>query len=128
MGNGKGIRTLMLGAVLGAAVVLPSQVSAHVDRDASYATIRYSRGGFVGNVISGQRRCERNPAISVVKVLRGGDTRVIARTTTGGDGSSQVALPRARGRFYSDINRDVSGRYGHTHVCRGDQSRVARAG
>lgn len=102
--------------------------SAHRFRASSRITgFDYARGAFTGKARSGRPQCERNRKV-VVKKKRDGRDRTVGRDTTNRAGKFRIRERNAKGRYYAKLSRRARGRYGHSHICKGDTSRTIRVG
>ena len=112
-----------IGGVLALTVAMPSIdiAQAHNRNFASRVTISPKFNGDVNS----NRRCRGNRRVVLKKKTPGPDDTK-GSDTTGPGGNWRISKPRANGRFYAVVTRDVRGGYGHRHVCESDRSGTIR--
>jgi hypothetical protein len=116
---------MRLAALLCACLVLTVVVSpahAHVKSFNATLTLQYkSRTQTFVGTLGTNRQCKGDRLVT----LYDADTGLpVATTTTAANGRYSISFAADGGPYFTRVEQEVRGGYGHVHTCEGDQSRT----
>jgi hypothetical protein len=112
----------LLCACLVLAVVVSPAAHAHVKSFNATLTLQYkSRTQTFFGTLGTNRQCKGDRLVT----LYDADTDLpVATTTTAANGRYRISFAADGGPYYTRVEQEVRGGYGHVHTCEGDQSRT----
>lgn len=114
---------LFLALLVLAALVAPA-ANAHVEGFNATLSLQYKAKTqtFFGSLDT-NRKCKKNRLVTLYDADTDPDTPVTT-TTTDANGSYSFSFEADGGTYYTRVEEEVRGGYGHVHTCEGAQSRT----
>lgn len=112
----------LLCACLVLAVVVSPAAHAHVKSFDATLSLQYkSRTQTFVGTLGTNRQCKGDRLVTLYDADTGSP---VATTTTAANGRYRISFAADGGPYYTRVEQEVRGGYGHVHTCEGDQSRT----